>query len=105
MTGHVARPGLVCIYINFIFLLGFPYLCNRLYVYHVTNYMTWPMCISLTFSFNSFYSFFLSFLSLICRFNGIPAIASSHLMCGFLNRAVPLHIVTCTLQGGLNGHM
>ena len=24
----------------------------------------------------------------------MPAIASCHLMCGFLNRAVPLHIVT-----------
>ena len=90
----MAGPGLVCIYINFIFLLSFLYLCDRSYIGHVINYVIWPIYISLAFSFNSFYSLFPSFLSLICNFNKIPVIASSHLICGFLNRAVPLHIIT-----------
>ena len=33
----------------------------------------------------------------------MPAIAFSHLMCGFLNRAVPLHTVTLGVVGGVIG--
>ena len=98
MTGHVAGPGLACIYINFVSLLGFPYSCDRSHVGHVTGHVTCPMYISLAFSFGSSYSLFLSFLSLTCSSSGMPAIASGHLMCGFLNRAVPLHIVTDPLK-------
>ena len=89
----MAGPGLVYIYINFISLLGFPYLCDRSHIGYVTGYITWLIYISLAFSFSSFYSLFLFFLSLIYNFDGMPAIISNHLMCGFLNRAVPLYIV------------
>ena len=102
MIGHVAGPGLVCIYINFVSLLGFPYSYDRLHVGHVMGYVTWPMYISLAFSFGSSYSLFFFFLSLICSSSGMPAIASSYLMCGFLNRAVPLHIVTISFSDTLN---
>ena len=65
MTGHVAGPGLACIY-KFCFLLGFPYLCDKSYVGHVTGHVTWPMYISVVFSFGFFiFSFsFFSFLNL-----------------------------------------
>ena len=89
----MAGPGLACIYINFVFLLGFPYSCDRSHVGHVTSYVTWPMYINLAFSFGSSYSLFPSFLSLTCNSNGMPAITSNHLIYEFLNRAVPLYIV------------
>ena len=104
MTGHVAGPGLAYIYINFISLLSFPYSYDRSHIGHVTGHVTWPIYISLAFSFGSSYSLFPSFLSLICNSSEIPAITFGHLMCGFLNRAVPLHIVTQpTKKGFYNG--
>ena len=92
-------PGLAChVYINFVSLLGFPYSCDRSHIGYVISYVTWPMYINLIFSFGSSYSlFFPFFLFLTCSSLGIPAIAFSHLMCGFLNRAMPLHIVTDSL--------
>ena len=101
VTGHVAGLGLACIYINFVSLLGFPYSCDRLHVGHVTGHVTWPMYISAAFSFVFPSSlFFPSLLFSTCSSSGMPAIASRHLMCGFLNRAVPLHIMTnCVFNG------
>ena len=83
------------IYINFIFLLSFLYLCDKLYIGHVISYVTWLMYISIAFLFGFPSSlFFPSFLFLTCSSSGMPAIASGYLMCGFLNHAVPLYIVT-----------
>ena len=87
-------PGLAWyVYINFVSLLGFPYSCDRSHVGHVTGHVTWPMYISRAFSFGFPYSLFPSFLFSTCSSSGMPAIVSGYLMCGFLNRAVPPHIV------------
>ena len=64
--------------------------------------MTLPVFISLAFSFGFPSSLSLpSFLFSTCSSLRMPAIASSHLMCGFLNRAVPLHIVTAAVKEDL----
>ena len=95
VTWQVTWPGLAWhIYINFISLLNFPYSCDRSHVGHVTGHVTWPMYIIVAFRSVSLLSLFPSFLFSTCSSSGMPAIASGHLMCGFLNRAVPLHIVT-----------
>ena len=103
VTWQVTRPGLAWhVYINFLSLLGFSYSRDRSHVDHVTGHMlitwqvTWPgLCIYKRCFLVWFpYSFFPFFLFSICSSSGMPAIASCHLMCGFLNRAVPLHIVT-----------
>ena len=61
----------------------------------ITWQVTWPgLYISLASSFGFSYSLFPSFLFSTCSSHRMPAIASSHLMCGFQNRAAPPHTVT-----------
>ena len=101
VISYVAGPGLAYIYINFISLLSFLYSYDRLHINHVTGYVTWPMYISAAFSFGFPSSFFFpSLLFLIYNSSEIPAIASGYLMCGFLNHAVPLHIVIKSMEKG-----
>ena len=50
MIGHVTGPGLACIY-KLYFFIRFFYLCDKSYVGHVTGHVTWPMYISVVFSF------------------------------------------------------
>ena len=95
----MAGFNFIYIYINFVFLLGFLYLCDKLYVGYVIGYVTWPIYISFVLSFSSFYFLFPFFLFSIYNSSGMPAITSNYLMCGFLNRAVSLHIMTIMILG------
>ena len=104
VTGHmlvmwqVTWRGLVCIY-KFCFFVRFSLLMWRVICWlrdrsrdlaciYKPCFFVW---IFLLF-------FFSSFPFLICSSYGVPAIAFSHLMCGFLNRAVPLHTVTAGVK-------
>ena len=73
--------------------------CDGSHVGHVTGHVTWPVFLSLVFLFSFPYFLFLpSFLFLTCSSLRMPAIAFRHLICGFLNRAVPLHTVTARIS-------
>ena len=101
VTWQVTWPGLAWhVYINFVSLLGFSYSCNRSHVGHVTGHVTWPIFISLAFSFGSSYSlFFPFFLFLTYSSSGMPAIASSHLS-DFLGRNIWNHTSGTSLGRG-----